>query len=483
MPKQVSSLELSLEGRHDGQTLSAWLYSGLCRSILDGRLRPGTRLPATRDLAQQYGVSRGIVVEVFEQLQANGYVSCRVGAGTWVNDRLPERAPHEARRRARLAKVLPEPLVGLRFRVPARPFRMNEPALAQFPAKVWARVANRRLRRFSSWLEVRENVRGYRPLCEAIAEYLGSSRGVKCAADQIAIVSGVQQGLDLLARCLLKPGDPVWLEDPGYFGATIAFRNSAAKIIPVPVDQEGISIEAGRRLYGPAKAAYVTPGRQFPLGMTMSLERRLALIAWARETGAYVIEDDYDSEFRFEGRPVPAMQGLDDGRNVVFVGSFNKLLFPSLRLGYVVLPPDLVDPFLALRYGTDLRAVGVDQAILCDFIEEGHLGRHIRRMRELYAGRLAALLAAAERRLKGLIEIPNIRAGLYTVAYLRNGMSSRQAETILLQRGMETMGLHRFALRQPDLRGLMLGFAAFDEHAIRRGVDLMAASLGNHAGR
>jgi GntR family transcriptional regulator / MocR family aminotransferase len=215
----------------------------------------------------------------------------------------------------------------------------------------------------------------------------------------------------------------------------------------------------------------------------MSLERRLALIDWARETGAHVIEDDYDSEFRFEGKPVPAMQALDGGRNVVFVGTFNKLLFPSLRLGYVVLPPDLVDPFLSLRYGTDLRAVSVDQAILCDFIEEGHLGRHIRRMRELYAGRLSALRDAAHRQLKGLVEIPNIRAGLYTVAFLRNGMSSKQAETILLQRGVETMGLHRFSLGQPDFGGLLLGFAAFDENAIRHGVELIAASLGNHGGR
>jgi GntR family transcriptional regulator/MocR family aminotransferase len=319
-------------------------------------------------------------------------------------------------------------------------------------------------------------------LCEAIAEYLGSSRGVKCSADQIAIVSGVQQALDLLARCLLKPADPVWMEDPGYFGATLAFRNAAAKIIPVPVDQEGISVAAGRRLCARAKAAYVTPGHQFPLGTTMSLERRLALIAWARESGAYVIEDDYDSEFRFEGKPVPAMQALDGGGNVVFVGTFNKLLFPSLRMGYVVLPPDLVDPFLSLRYGTELRAVSVDQAILCDFIEEGHLGRHIRRMRELYAGRLSALRDAADRRLKGLVEIPNIRAGLYTVAFLRNGMSSKQAETILLQCGLETMGLHRFSLGQPDFRGLLLGFAAFDENAIRHGVELIRSSLGNHAG-
>jgi GntR family transcriptional regulator/MocR family aminotransferase len=477
MPKNISSLELTLDDRPDNDTLARWLYTGLCRAILDGRLRPGSRLPATRDFARQYRVSRGTVVNVFERLQADGYVSCRVGAGTWVNHNLPQAGPQRAKPLAAPAKVLPEPLAGLAFTTPARPFRMDQPALAHFPAEVWTRLAGRRLRRLSSWLQVRDDGRGYRPLCEAIADYLGSSRGVKCSPDQIVIVSGIQQALDLLARFLLKPGDPVWMEDPGYFGATLAFRHAGAQIVPAPVDEHGVSVSGAGDTGVRPKGVFVTPGHQFPLGMTLSLERRLALLAWAGAAGAFIIEDDYDSEYRFEGRPAPALQGLDNGSNVVFLGTFTKLLFPSLRLGYVVLPPRLVDPFLAFRYGTDLRSTSLDQAILCDFITGGHLGRHLRRMRQLYAGRLAALRDAAREHLQGLLEIADIRAGLYTAGLLRNGMTSRQAEEAAWAAGVETMGLHRFTLERPDPRGLLLGFAAFDEAAIRRGVTLLAAAL------
>jgi GntR family transcriptional regulator/MocR family aminotransferase len=478
MTKKISALELTLNEPGPQQTLSAWLYKELSRAILDGRLPPATRLPATRDFARQYGISRGVVVNVFERLQTDGYISSEVGAGTWVNNRLPEAAPERGKRLAAPSKVRPAPMIGLPYSGPARPFRMNEPALSHFPADAWARVAARRFRRSSTWLQMNDNGRGFQPLCVAIANYLASSRGVNCSPDQIAIVSGVQQALDLLARCFLKPGDPVWIEDPGYFGATIAFRNAGAKLVPVAVDNEGIRVSEGRRIEPRARCVYVTPNHQFPMGATMSLERRLALLLWANETGALVIEDDYDSEFRFEGRPMLSLQGLHNGRNVVFAGTFNKILTPALRLGYVVLPPELVDPFLALRYGTDLCSTSLDQVILCDFIEDGHFGRHLRRMRDLYSGRLAALMNASRRYLAGVVEIPNVRAGLYTAGFLQNRMSSEQAETVLASHGIETMGLHRFVLRRPDPGGLLLGFAAFDERTIRRGVAEMASALG-----
>jgi GntR family transcriptional regulator/MocR family aminotransferase len=231
-----------------------------------------------------------------------------------------------------------------------------------------------------------------------------------------------------------------------------------------------------------AKGAYLTPAHQFPLGVTMPLERRLAILAWARDARAFLIEDDYDSEFRFEGRPVPSLQGLDKGESVILLGTFNKLLFPSLRLGYVVLPPALVDPFLAFRYGTDLHPAGIDQAILCDFILEGHMGRHIRRMRELYAGRLAALQSGARRYLGGLLEISPVQIGLYTAGFLRNGMSSGEAETRAAAQGIESMALDRFTLKRADVRGLLLGFAAFDERQIRRGLEGLAIALSKEQG-
>jgi GntR family transcriptional regulator/MocR family aminotransferase len=339
MPKAISSFELTLDNRPQHQTLTSWLYAQLRLAILEGRLRPGTRLPASRDFARQYGLSRGTVVSAFERLQAEGYVSCRVGSGTRVNQIEPVEPVRTANstspvyvRRVIADYVRPKPWIGLVGTQGVRPFCMRDPAIAEFPAELWRRIAARRARTFRSWLQTDDDGRGYRPLREAIADYLGSSRGVRCSSGQVIVVSGVQQALDLLARLLLKQGDPVWMEDPGYFGATIAFANAGAQLIPVPVDEHGLSVSAGQRVCPRAKGVYVTPAHQFPLGMTMSLERRMAILKWASRTGAFVIEDDYDSEYRFEGRPVPAMQSLDRESNVIFIGSFNKLLFRRFAL-------------------------------------------------------------------------------------------------------------------------------------------------------
>jgi GntR family transcriptional regulator/MocR family aminotransferase len=476
MPKDVSSFELTLNDRPKDATLTRWLHEGLRRAILDGRLRPGTRLPATRDFAKQYGVSRGTAVTVFDQLLSDGYLRSQTGSGTWVNELLPEHT-HPSKEKRSAAARPPAPLLGLAFPQPGRPFRLHEPATAEFPTKVWARVASRRIRRLSSALMIGGNPSGYGPLREAIAGYLASARGVKCSTDQIVVTSGVQQGLDVLARLLLKPGDAVWMEDPGYFGASMAFGNAGARMIPVPVDDQGLSVQEGQKANGRVKCAYVTPAHQFPLGMAMSIERRLELLAWAAAAGAFIIEDDYDSEFRFEGRPMPVLQGLDRSGSVIVLGTFNKLLFPSVRLGYAVLPSSLMERFLELRYGTDLHGASLDQAVLCDFIVEGHLGRHIRRMRELYGERLAALLEGGREYLGGLLEISHIQAGLYTMGFLRNGMTSQEAESAASAAGVETMGLHRFTLGRSDLSGLLLGFAAFDEKRLRAGLADLAHAL------
>jgi GntR family transcriptional regulator / MocR family aminotransferase len=462
--------------RPPGRTLAQWLYEALRAAILEGRLGRGARLPATRDLARQYGVARGTVVAVFEQLQSEGYVASRVGSGTRVSDQIPEDLWQPARPRT-VRRRPPPP-----SRVPAptalRPFHPFEPALDEFPIELWTRIAARRLRRATRALLGSGDVRGYAPLREAIAAYLGGSRGVRCTVDQVVIVSGVQQALDLLARLLVRPGDPVWLEDPGYPGATAAFRNAGARLVPVPVDAHGLDVARGIERAARAKAVYLTPAHQFPLGATLSIERRLAVLDWARQTGARVVEDDYDSEYRFGGRPIPALQGLDRSDCVVFLGSFSKVLFSSLRLGYVVVPPALLEPLLALRFNTDRHAPTLDQAILCDFITEGHLGRHIRRMRELYRIRLAALREAATAHLEGLLEIPPIQAGLNTAARVVCGLSSRQAEAVAAAQGVDAMALDRYALERRDLDGLLLGFGAFDPAQIRAGVLRLAAALG-----
>lgn len=485
MSKIVSALELSLGQRQTGQSLTNWLYGELRRSILERQLPPGTRLPASRDFAQQYGISRGTVVRVFEQLQSEGYLSSQVGSGTWVHGRVspserdrkrPSGTPEYIQRVA-ASYSRPKAFAGLEAAASVRPFQMRDAAISEFPARTWSNLLAKRARGFDSWLRTEDDGRGFRPLRDAVAQYLSSSRGVRCTAAQIVIVSGTQQALDLLARLLLKRDDPVWMEDPGYFGASIAFQNAGARVVAVPVDQHGLSVTAGVKRCRTARGVYLTPAHQFPLGMTMPLERRLEILSWASRSGGFIIEDDYDSEYRFEGQPVPALQSLDEGSSVILIGSFTKLLFPSLRLGYVVLPEPLADYFVAFRHFTDLRSLKIEQAVLCDFITEGHLGRHLRRMRNIYASRLQVLLEEAGKQLDGCLRLSGVQAGLYTTALLCNEMDSREAEAVARAHGVDVFALDRYTRDVPDPKGVLLGFAAFEEAAIRKGLAQLAAAL------
>jgi GntR family transcriptional regulator/MocR family aminotransferase len=476
MAKQPTTIDIALTPRPEGVTLSRWLYDELRRAVLDGRLPKGARLPSTREFSAQYGVSRRIAVSVFEQLHSEGYILSRTGSGTSVNDTLPEdlletRAPRPLHHATSESEVPPL------FRRPARPFRAIEPALNEFPIDLWSRIASRRMRKLSTALLAGGEIAGHRPLREAIAAYLGSSRGVNCGAEQVVIVSGTQQALDLIARLLIRPSDRVWVEDPCYPGAADAFRNAGARLCPIRVDDEGLDPEIGRSICPRARLAYVTPAHQFPLGSTMSLERRLALLNWARDAGALIIEDDYDSEFRFAGRPVPALQGLDRHDSVIYLGTFNKVLFSSLRIGYMVVPGSLLDPLLALRLNVDRYPAALPQAILCDFLADGHFGRHLRRMRELYSLRLGAFQEDVRRYLAGVLRAPDIQAGLNTPVYLMNELSSKRAEALASQNNIETMALDRFSIQRRDIRGLLVGFAAFDEREIRRGVLALAQAL------
>ena len=364
MAKRATPFELMLPPRDSKTSAYRWLYESLRGEILEGRLRPGTRLPATRDLAKQYGLSRGTIVSAFEQLKSEGYAEGTRGSGTYVSKILPdellqvrgetpERTPAQQRARRRLAdygrRVKPFPVTEIR---PTHAFRANQPALDLFPMDLWAQLTTRRLRRASTNLLLGCAAMGYRPLRDAVADYLNTSRGVKCEPEQVAIVSGVQEALDIVARLFLNPGDRVYMENPGYVGATIVFQAVGAKICPVRLDEEGMTL---KELRG-AKLVYVTPGHQFPLGITMSLARRLELLERAYQSRALIFEDDYDSEYRYAGRPVPALQGLDRHGLVLYAGTFSKVMFPSLRLGYLVVPPDLVDSVAATKSVTSRHA-------------------------------------------------------------------------------------------------------------------------------
>ncbi|HXE62362.1 MAG TPA: PLP-dependent aminotransferase family protein [Bryobacteraceae bacterium] len=485
MPKVKGWSELPLNARPSRLPLTDWLYRELRSGILEGRLAPSTRLPSTRDFAALYGVSRGTAVQVFERLQSEGYLRSRVGAGTVISDRVTPRTRSLPVAdslpayigRARAGYERPTAFAGLHPSGPPRPFRMGDVDLPELPWKLWARLASRRTRAAGTWMLPMDDPRGYKPLRQSIAHHLGSSRGIGCTAEQIIIVSGVQQALDLLARLLLPAKARIWLEDPGYFGARIAFGNAGAQIVPVPVDSEGILVAHGVKTAPAAAGAYVTPAHQFPLGMAMSLGRRMELLKWAAGAGAFVIEDDYDSEYRFAGRPIPALMSLDRRSSVIMVGSFSKLLFPGLRIGYIVAPPALADLVVAFRLQTDFRAVHLDQAVLADFIDGGHLSRHVRRMREIYSSRHAALLEAARKYLAGVLEADNVHCGLYTAAHLKNSMSSGAAERAASAAGVETLALDRYTLSVPDPRGLLLGFASFHETAIREGMRRLARAF------
>jgi GntR family transcriptional regulator/MocR family aminotransferase len=370
-----------------------------------------------------------------------------------------------------------QPFRGTPFR-PIRAFRPNQPALDQFPTALWAQVAARRLRRVSTNLLAGGEALGYRPLREAVADYLNTSRGVKCTADQVLIVSGAQEALDRTARILLNPGEPVWMESPGYPGAALVFKALGASIGPVPVDGEGLDFERGQRALEPPRLVYVTPAHQFPLGVTMSLRRRLALLDWARRSGTMIFEDDYDSEYRYSGRPIPALQGLDRSGVVIFAGSFTAVLFPALRLGYLVVPNEMVDVFAAAESVSTHHPPLLEQAILCDFITEGHFARHIRRMRELYAERLSVLLENARENLGDAIDISGVEAGLQTVGWLKLGLHAERVADLAAKRDVEVVPLSRYASGRSRREGLMLGFAAVDPKEIRRGVGELAQVFG-----
>lgn len=487
MTKRAGVFELVLPPRSPNVPAYRWLYESLRAEILGGRLRAGKRLPSTRDLAVQYGLARGTIVNAFEQLKSEGYFDGSVGSGTYVSQVLPEKLLYVASGQATKAALQRDRQAvvsdyGRRAKLfsgyenrPIRAFRANLPALDLFPMTLWTRITMRCLRRMSTRQLMGCDPLGYKPLRHAIAEYLSVSRGVRCVPEQVAVVSGVQEALDLAARLLLRPGDHVCVENPGYPGAALAFQSFGAKILAAGVDEQGIKLPQLRSQK--VRLIYVTPGHQFPLGTTMSLGRRLQLLAWAKKSHAMIFEDDYDSEYRYSGRPIPALQGLDESELVLYAGSFSKVLFPALRLGYVVVPAGLVHHFEAALSLTVRHVPLLEQLVLADFMMEGHFARHVRRMREVYAERLSVLLEETRLRLSGLLESSPVEAGLQTAAWLRRGIGAESAAVAAAKRNVDVTPLNRYSHGTLAREGLQLGFAALDVKEIRRGVRELARAL------
>ncbi len=493
--------------RRSNTPLHEQIHAQLRAAIGQGRLRPGDPLPSTRALAGDLKVARATVVLAYGHLHAEGWIDARGGSATRVArfvDLAPGQPSAPARKeappvalsrrgRAILAahdrESLPQPILDA-----PRPFATGQPAIDLAPIDVWGRLMSRRWAR----LPVRDlgygDPRGLPALREAIASYLGRARGLSCHADQVIVTQGAQHGLDLIARVVVDPGEQVWVENPGFPGARIAFVAAGARIVPVPVDDEGLRVDEGIRRAPSAVLAFVTPARQMPLGGVMSEARRRALLDWA-SAGArrWIIEDDYDSEFRYAARQVAALASMDRANSVVHVGTFTKLLFPALRLGYLVVPPPLVGVCVAARQAMDFTSPLIEQATMAEFLAGGYFDRHIRRVRTAYRARLDTLQRAVERDLAGLATLEPADAGRAVVLWLAPGITEAAAIGAATRAGVSVTPLSRFYAEDPSRRrcersersakaeGLVLGYGGLREREIRDGVVRLAEALRNSA--
>jgi GntR family transcriptional regulator/MocR family aminotransferase len=477
-----------------GEPLGQQIYQAFRRAILAGEMTPAARLPSTRTLALELGVSRNVVLLAYEQLLAEGYAEGRAGSGTYVAAALPETLrtprPHRGRRGVPAARPgrlsrygrrlaeLPPVSPGVwspEHRLPYD-FRYGVPSTVDFPRGVWGGIVARRIRTGSLGAMAYGPTEGHAPLRQALASYLRRARGVVCDPDQIIIVNGSQQALDLTARVLLDPGDRVVIEDPQYQGARRVFAAAGAVAMPVPVDADGL--DAARIPPGSAAArlAYVTPSHQFPTGVVMSLARRLALLEWAERVGAYIVEDDYDSEYRYEGRPIEAVQGLDPAGRVIYMGTFSKVLFPALRLGYLVLPPPLAEPFTAAKWLTDRHTATLEQEMLAEFVADGHFERHLRRARTRNASRRKALLDSLEEHLGDRVEVMGANAGVHLLVWLRD-VPARGLGRVIAAAAEAGVGVYPVApyyIDPPRRAGLILGYASLTEREIQTGIGRLA---------
>jgi GntR family transcriptional regulator/MocR family aminotransferase len=476
MSKPLFDLRLELPARGSGNVQQA-LHHQLRAAIVDGRLAPGARLPATRELAGLAGVSRSTALGAYDLLLAEGYVDGRHGSGTYVSARHGNPAGDAAG--ASLAHKLAAPW---RNSAPARPsppprfdFRIGYPDQRQFPFDAWRRLTARALRAASRASGAGSDPQGDPRLREAIARHVSHARAVACDADAVVVTAGAQQAFDLLARCLVTPGrTAIALENPGYPPLGVAFAQAGARLHDVPVDEHGLCVD---RLPGRIDLISVSPSHQSPLGVTLSAARRAALLAHAHQADALVIEDDYDGEFRLGGRPLDALQTLDGGRRVFYVGTFSKSMFMALRVGFVVAPRWAVPALVATRLASNWHVPAVNQAVLADFIAEGHLARHVRRMRGVYAERQQALLEALRRHFgERLQPLPSL-AGLHLCAALHGATRAERWVPPAAQAGVRLATLAASTRPPLSLNGLLFGYGLIEAAQIDAAMRTLAAAV------
>lgn len=489
-------LLLAPKNRPD-RPLYVQLQERIRTGVLEGTIPPGTRLPSARTLAQEEGVSRNTVEAAFHQLQLEGFLVRRVGSGTWITDEIPTRLlPPEGRGEAVGAAADGNPSVsvlagsrGLSARgraiaeagsdpdmPPGLLFTPCAPGLEALPLETWHRILTRHTRQAGGSRLVPSSPGGLPELKRAIATHVHLGRGVRCSPEQILILNSTQQGLDLIARLLLDPGDTVWVEDPGYLGAHRAFVAAGADLAPVPVDSEGIDVDHGTSTAAEARLACVTPSHQYPLGVTLSLARRLELLAWARSAGSWILEDDYDSEVRYDGRPLAALQGIDASDRVLYAGTFNKMLFPALRIAFLVLPPDLVEPFRQAREITDGFTPPLPQAALAEFIQEGHYAAHLRRVREVQQERRDRFLSLAEETMPDWVRLGPSAGGMHLALHFPSRTDDQTPSRRARARGLAVPPLSRYAIRN-RVRGLLVHYGNAPIGDLEKGVRGLEAIL------
>jgi len=458
------------------------IYEAFRTAIVDGALHPGQRIPSTRGLASELGVSRFPVLNAYAQLMAEGYFKSRVGAGTVVSSSLLDQftsSPPVGKRLtatrsgfrpvARRCSILPD-LGSTPWLRGWGAFGVGQVAFDQFPLHIWSSLVARRCRNMDAKSFHYGDLIGSKALRDTIATYLRTARSVHCEAEQIMIVSGSQQALEISARVLLDPGSRVWIEEPGYRLARSVFAFTGCRLVPVAVDKEGLDVAAGIKQYRKARAALVTPSHQFPLGVTMSASRRFQLLEWAQDMDSWIIEDDYDSEYRYESLPIASLQGLDVNARVLYVGTFSKVLFPSLRLGYVVIPTDLVERFLTIRRAMDLGPPPFFQEVLADFIDEGHFARHIRRMRVLYRERRSALVENISKEFGSMVEVHGSEAGMHLTLTLPTSSHDVEIAERAARQDLRVWPLSPAYLGQEARPGFILGFGSTPAAEVPRAV-------------
>jgi GntR family transcriptional regulator/MocR family aminotransferase len=478
--KKVASgfLPVISVNRKRPKPLHRQIYDSYREAIVQRHLRAGQQIPSTRALAMELAISRIPVLNAYAQLLAEGYFESRTGAGTFVSSSLPEQmtscentdlpsvgirsGPRPVSRRSGLLpRFKPAPWL---FGWGA--FSVGQLALDHFPFPVWSSLVARHCRNVRATALHFSDPMGSVDFRATIANYLRTVRAVNCEPRQIMIVSGSQQALEISARVLLDPGDPVWLEEPGYRLTQHVLALAGCRVIPVPVDDEGLDVSAGIKRCRKARAAYVTPSHQYPLGVTMSASRRLQLLEWAQRSRAWIVEDDYDSEYRYRDMPIASLQGLDRSSRVIYIGTFSKTLFPSLRLGYVVIPPDLIDRFVAVRHAMDMYPAHLYQAVLRDFIDEGHYARHIRRTRLLYGERRRVLAKAIANEFDSKLRILGAEAGMHLVALAPEGINDREVAARAANQNLWLWPLSPCYLGKTFRQGFVLGFGSTSTRAI-----------------